>query len=102
MDWEHARRDAPPFFDVWHYVVQAHALLGRPKMEEISEGLSGLGPVGQAIAAYAAGAGLDFRLSEESLRRYLEITSTGLDAKTRDGLLGSQARLRLSKMLETR
>src|SRR5439155_10799990 len=31
IDWEYSWEGAPPFFDVFHFFVQAHWLLGRPR-----------------------------------------------------------------------
>jgi hypothetical protein len=59
VDWADARPDGPPFFDVLHYLVQSHALLGRPTHDDLVDGLQGHGHVGRIIAAYAEGAGLE-------------------------------------------
>ena len=59
VDWADARVDGAPFYDVLHYLVQAHALLGRPTHDDLVEGFHGHGHVGRIIAAYAEGAGLD-------------------------------------------
>ncbi|HXF97235.1 MAG TPA: hypothetical protein VNJ46_01325 [Gaiellaceae bacterium] len=76
VDWEVFLDEAPIFFDVFHYLVQAHAFLGRPRLEELQEGLRGDGWVGQALAAYADGAGVPLALAAPSFRRYLEHTSS--------------------------
>jgi hypothetical protein len=82
IDWEAAWENAPPFFDLFHYVVQAHWLLRRPKAAELSAGLIGKGPVAEAIGAYAEGAGLDPDSAGTSFEEYLRLTSEGYAAKT--------------------
>jgi hypothetical protein len=59
VDWESAKADGSPFHDLCHYLVQAHTLLGRPSWVEIRSGfLDGEGWIGQAVRAYAEGAGV--------------------------------------------
>ena len=58
IDWEEARDDAFPFYDLFHYLVRSHTLLGRPSLGAIRRGLAGKGWVGKAIRAYAQGGGL--------------------------------------------
>jgi thymidylate kinase len=76
VDWEVFMEQAPPFFDVFHYLVQAHSLLGRPERDELLAGVRGRGWVGDAIAAYGEGAGVPLQLVPSSFQRYLEHTST--------------------------
>ncbi|MCS7007341.1 MAG: hypothetical protein NZL88_07290, partial [Gaiellaceae bacterium] len=76
VDWEVSVDDAPPFFDLFHCLVQGYALLGRPERGELLAGLGGSGWVGEAIAAYARGAGLPWHLVRPSFARYLEHTSS--------------------------
>jgi thymidylate kinase len=59
IDWEDATRDGRPFQDPFHWLVQSHILLGRPRVDEIRDGLSGSGWVGLALRRYAEAAGLD-------------------------------------------
>lgn len=75
LDWEEARRGDPPFFDLFHYLVRAHAHLRHPTRRQLLTGLDGSGWVGRAIRAYASGAGLRFDDAPEYLRRYLEESS---------------------------
>jgi len=53
LDWEdpnwHVR---VPFHDLFHYLVQAHALLGRPSRRALLAGVHGRGWVGDAVEAY--------------------------------------------------
>jgi aminoglycoside phosphotransferase (APT) family kinase protein len=93
VDWEDARDDAPPFFDVFHYIVQAHALLGHPSRKELLQGLTtGDGWVGSAVRAYGTAARVPLSKAVELFPQYLQSTLTTLDARTRDGRRGIAAR----------
>jgi hypothetical protein len=93
LDWEDARDDAPPFFDVIHYLVQAHALLGHPSRRELLQGLTtGDGWVGSAVRAYGTAARVAPFRAVELFPQYLQSTITTLDARTRDGRRGIVAR----------
>jgi hypothetical protein len=93
VDWEDARDDAPPFFDVFHYIVQAHALLGHPSRKELLQGLStGDGWVGSALRAYATAARVPPFKAVDLFPQYLQATVLALDARTRDGRRGVAAR----------
>jgi hypothetical protein len=72
VDWENATEAAPPFHDVFHYLVHSFATLGRPRGEEILEGLAGKGWIGAVIHAYAEGAGVPPSSAPPCLARYLE------------------------------
>ena len=72
VDWADARDDGPAFFDPLHYLVQSHALLGRPSRDEILDGVRGEGPVAAILAAYARGAGLDTTDLPTRLADYLD------------------------------
>jgi hypothetical protein len=79
IDWEDASAAHPRCFDLCHYVVQSHAMLGRPSMEAIVDGFRGGGGwVGQAVAAYADGAGLPVGEAEQALKSYLGTIETRL------------------------
>jgi hypothetical protein len=72
IDWEDAAAEEAPFLDLCHYLVQGHAMLGRPSRRAVVEGFrAGGGWVGRAVAAYAAGADLPAAQAEVALRRYL-------------------------------
>ena len=72
VDWENATEAAPPFHDVFHYFIHSFARLGRPRGEEILDGLAGKGWIGAAIRAYAEGAGVPPDSASPLLARYLE------------------------------
>jgi hypothetical protein len=71
VNWEAAETDRQPFSDLFHYLVEAHSVHGRPSTAEIREGLSGRGWVGAAMEAYARGAGLPIGEVKELLLAYL-------------------------------
>lgn len=74
LDWESFNTEAPAFFDVFHYVVQASGLLGKPSHEAILRGLDGRGWIGAAIMAYANAACLDIGTAQKALIQYLKRT----------------------------
>jgi hypothetical protein len=79
IDWEDAAAEEAPFLDLCHYLVQGHAMLGRPSRQTVVEGFrSGAGWVGAAVAAYADGAGLPPAEAEPALRRYLATVESRL------------------------
>lgn len=94
-DWEEAHDGAPPFWDLFHYLVQGHALLGRPRRAELDAGLAGRGWVGRALAAYAAGAGLDAGDGRLHIGAYLRDSTRYLDPADSDGRKGLAARAAL-------
>jgi thymidylate kinase len=95
VDWESAGPDHPPFGDLFHFLVQGHALLGRPRVRVITDGLRGRGWVGACIRAYATAAGSDPEDAERWLLSYLRTSLETLDLTRRDGQRGRRARLRL-------
>lgn len=100
VDWEEARDDRPPFFDLFHYLVQAHVLLGRPSRQE----LLGLYPgrssrVRVAIEAYSAGAGLPVSVWRRHLVDYLAVSKAELDPLDPEQATGVAARERLLDIL---
>jgi energy-coupling factor transporter ATP-binding protein EcfA2 len=99
LDWEHADEAAPPFHDLFHFVVHAHSLMGRPAAREILDGLDGRGWVAAAIAAYARGAELPVETARRYLISYLETSldenSELVDAVTERGRAAYEARMRL-------
>jgi hypothetical protein len=76
VDWEVSLEDAPAFFDPFHYIVQAHAFLGRPSSSEILRGLEGEGWIGDALDAYSLAAGVPRESARECFAEYLRYTSS--------------------------
>ena len=101
VDWESADEEGPPFHDLCHYMVQAHALLGRPSRGTLLRGFrEGRGWVGTAIRAYADAADIDAKKAEPLLRDYLVRSQVGLRATTKREWLGLEARRNLLHELE--
>jgi hypothetical protein len=90
IDWEDASTEQHPYFDLCHYLVQAHVLLGRPSSRAILEGFrDGKGWVGRTVRAYADGAHLPQAQAQEFLESYLIVSPSKLRPRTaeeRDGL----------------
>jgi hypothetical protein len=95
VDWEMAGEDASPFVDPFHYVVQSHALIGRPRADDILRALEGGGALGAALREYAGAAGLPFGDASSGFARYLEESVGSLDLTRPDGRAGLRARQRL-------
>ncbi len=95
VDWEMAAEDAPPFFDPFHYVMQSHALIGRPRADGVLRALEGKGALGAALQEYAGAAGLPFSEASSCFVRYLEESAKSLDLTRPDGRAGLRARRQL-------
>jgi thymidylate kinase len=92
VDWAEARSDAPPFEDVFHFLVQAHTLLGRPTRGKLVTALTGEGRPGSVMLAYAKGAGLSIENVPALAESYLERSAARLDVDRRDGRDGLRVR----------
>jgi len=92
LDWEEARTGTPPGSDLWHYIVQGHALLRRPSEGALLAGLEGRGWIGAAVSAYAGAAGLEPVEARGWLAGYLEASIPTLDPATTEGMAGLEAR----------
>ena len=100
IDWEDARESQPPFYDLLHFLVQSHALLGRPRRQTLLDGLTqGAGWVGEVVLAYAKGAALPPRLVLACCEEYLRESMAGLDQRAADGRRGLRAREQLLRAL---
>jgi len=95
VDWEDATRDAEPYFDLWHFFVQGHALLGRPRDRDLIEGMHGRGWIGQRLATYADAAEIDAGPRPDLLLDYLRTSMAELDPDREDNRRGIEARNRL-------
>ena len=95
VDWEHALREAPPFYDICHYLVQSHLLLRRPSLSALRG--TGQGPpwVRDAIHAYARGAGVLASAWRGHLHEYLEQSLARLDVSAPDQARAATDRRRL-------
>jgi phosphotransferase family enzyme len=97
LDWE-ASDLAPPFYDLFHYLVQGHVLLGRPSQRTLFAGLQQRNWVGDAVGAYAQAAELSV---EEAPSRFVSYLgwSAERQAITSEGVRGRVARERLMAAL---
>jgi len=94
IDWEEAKTQAPPFTDLFHFLVQAHVLLKRPRRQTILSGLSGRGWIGRALRAYGEVTELPSSAARDYLTRYL-VTSLAAFAGASDELASVRARQKL-------
>jgi hypothetical protein len=101
IDWETAGPGSAPFFDLFHFLVQSHALLGRPTATAIVEGLEGHGWVGETVQAYARGADVEWSRAPESLVRYLR-GAPPTDARQERARRAARARSSLLSQLTSR
>lgn len=92
LDWEAAHDGGPPFYDLFHYVVQGSTLLGHPSRRTLISGLSGTGWIGKAIAAYASGAGTTPEESLDMFQIYLDESARRLDLTAPEAAAGLTAR----------
>jgi hypothetical protein len=100
VDWESAG-DAPPFHDLCHFIVQSHALLGRPSAADVIAGfVRGEGWVGGAVRAYAEAASLAVDDASDRLVGYLRWAIDGQSARTAAERAGMERRRRLLARLE--
>ena len=99
VDWEAAGPNYLPFHDVFHYLVQCHALLGRPNAQAIIDGLHGRGWVGMNLRAYAAAAGLELETARHYLPPYIEGSMPAADIAKSDARRGRAARRALLEQL---
>jgi thymidylate kinase len=99
VDWEEALDAAPPFFDLFHHVMQSHFLLGRPSQPELLAGLDRKGWVASAISAYSAGAEISPDEARDNFVAYLTLSGERLDPSTRGGKQGLTARRELLRTM---
>lgn len=98
VDWENCLREAPPYFDLFHFFVQANSELRRPTKQAILEGLQLKGWVGKAVGAYAAGSDIPSSESKHFLHEYLRISAARLDLSA--PRRGARVRSRLAARLQ--
>jgi energy-coupling factor transporter ATP-binding protein EcfA2 len=101
IDWEEASDTAPPFYDVCHYLVQSHSLLGRPTLPELLRGFGhGDGWVGSALRSYAEGAHLSGADAQSFLAAYLQTTEGSVRVGRKSEAAGLAARRTLLARLK--
>ena len=101
VDWEAGRKDASPFYDLFHFLVQSCALLGRPSQNALLLGLAGEGEVAQLVLAYASGAHLAADDAREHFLTYLRVSRTTLDSAAPKWRAGIQVREDLEQRLRS-
>lgn len=101
VDWEEAGPGFLPFHDLFHHLVQCHALLGHPGADAIIGGLRGQGWVGLCLRAYATAAELDVDAAEHYLAAYLDRSIPAGDATRRDVRRGRDTRHALLAQLRS-
>jgi thymidylate kinase len=100
IDWESATFDAPPFDDLFHYLVQGAALLGHPRTSQIVAGLEGRGALAPAVRAYADVVGHPVDGLPNAFLGYLDRSTATLRLDRPDGARGLAARRRLRAAVE--
>lgn len=100
IDWEDAYESGPAFADPFHYVTQAHALLGQPSLDEILLGLGGKLDLGRALVAYADAAEVDLEIAPQLYRGYLQMFQQRLDPSKPDEAAALLTRARILKAVE--
>jgi thymidylate kinase len=92
VDWESAGPVPAPVWDLCHWLVQAHALLGRPHTDQLFAAIEGRGPLGEAVRGYLEEAGVPLDGLPRLFREHVERTRGALDPQTEDGARGLAAR----------
>jgi Phosphotransferase enzyme family len=100
VDWERATASAPPFHDVFHFIVQSHVLIRRPNADAILAGLGGRGWIGAVTRAYADAAGVPAVEAIDHLLHYLRPMQTNHGADFGPDVHALDARRRLLSMIE--
>jgi hypothetical protein len=100
LDWEHSSRSKPPFFDLWHYLLQAHSLLGRPSSRALLDALKERrGWVRTAVAEYARGCGRQPEEAPNFFDDYIRASADQLAGKSDNERDGLNARTRLQRQI---
>ena len=99
IDWEDSRADAPPFYDLFHYLVQGAVLLRRPSLRAFTGGAPGTSWMRDAIRAYAEGAGRPASTWRRHLGDYLRLSMEDLDRSDAEQAKGLAARQRLLRSI---
>ena len=99
IDWEEAWKTDLAFYDLFHFLVQSHALLDKPTEGDIIHGLQGKGWIGEVVSAYSRAADLEIETIHDSMVLYLRASLNSLDPDTADGARGLAVRRRLTKRI---
>lgn len=100
VDWEDASEAGEPFHDLFHFFVQAHALLGKPKGNDLVDMFVGKGPLAPVLHAYREAAGLP---SQDVRARFVDFLASGserlVESERDDAVRGVEARQLLLRAL---
>jgi hypothetical protein len=99
IDWEDSHAGAPPFFDLFHYLVQSAVLLRKPPLRALTEVTPSIPWVRDAIRAYADGAGRPVSTWRRHLEDYARISMERLDRSDPEQAKGLAARQRLLRSI---
>ena len=99
IDWEDSRADAPPFYDLFHFLVQGAVLLRRPSLRAFTGRAPGTSWMREAIRAYAEGAGRPASSWRRHLGDYLRLSMEHLDPSDAEQAKGLAARQRLLRSI---
>ena len=99
LDWEDSFADAPPFYDIFHYLVQGAVLLRRPPLRTFAGSAPGAPWMRDAIRAYAEGADRPAWTWRRHLRDYLRLSMESLDPSDPAQAKGLAARERLLRSI---
>ena len=91
IDWENAWHGTPPFFDLFHFLVQASIELRRPSRRTIIDALHQRGHLRPAIEAYADGSKSDPTSADRLFLEYLSKARAELIRELRDARFASDA-----------
>jgi hypothetical protein len=79
IDWENTADGMPPFYDLFHFLVQSSIELRRPSKASILEALTLRGKLAPLIAAYAQGCDIHPREAEALFVDYLRRSYAGVE-----------------------
>jgi tRNA A-37 threonylcarbamoyl transferase component Bud32 len=94
VDWEQARFDGLPFWDLWHFSVQAAALArSSGALRSIRDAIRGRGMLAETIRWYAARCDVPAGLAPDVLLVYLVTTGIGLIGAASNGAIDAHRAL---------
>jgi hypothetical protein len=99
IDWEDSRVDAPPFYDLFHFLVQGAILLRRPTLRAFTERTPSASWMRDAIRGYAEEAGRPASTWRQHLGDYLRLSMRNLDPSDAEQAKGVAARQRLLRSI---
>jgi len=100
VDWEDATDSGEPFQDLFHFFVQAHSLLGKPKGKDLVDMFDGRGPLAPVLRTYSEAAGLP---TDDARAKFVEFLESGsqllVESERDDAARGVRARRLLLEAL---